>query len=660
MADLPEVLTPEEMQGLLASEGSSLPDTLTPQEMQNLLSSSGSTSQPEELAAGETFGRGIADMLGGRYIMPAAAAAVSKLGGDKRDFSDIYSDAQQFWDAPQDLSRTAGQMVGLAVPMAYAGKAASAVPAVSKTMGVVRTLGPIGKGSGVIPTAARIVGGAGTGAISGAAGSAVATPYMNMMLGKETTPEEVQEDTTTGALIGAGLGAAVPAIGASVDLVRKLANRYRAPNLSADYGKGFGKASIDKNGVAPDVKAVAAIKNGQYPGTKANLVETVESMPGQSSFIDSAINNSNRSDIAIASVEAMNAAHPGTAREFSRKVIEPRLRQAKSNADASVKVYTADVGTPKYMNDKANELDALYRVGLDKLKQVPPFEEAQVRDVLRQAVGETVADNVISKIMTDKAKSVYTSGTQGITASDIANYIRDSSRRVGAQNFDEAQRITDSLARLLADTGNPEFIRGYRGWREWYGVKRAFEEGKNVSRASTSIDDIVSSLEPTSRSGIDSNLERTARTSGFLNKIREGLDSGKQINLSTSEADVLEQYYPRIFSSVKTHNYWEALNDISKGIRINAANTALSPIQKGASKLTWGSAAAGSGIIETLLRQINKRAPEKSAEAFARLMNANKSDWKAIIDATYKSGIEKRLQSLPRIVGGEYNLMKED
>lgn len=657
MAELPDILTPEQFAEL--GGVSDMPDVLTPEQFSALGGvSAGQDETPQaELATGETFGRGIADMLGGRYIMPAIAGGVSKLAGDERPFSEIYSDAQQYWDEPQDFSRQVGQAVGLMLPMSAGGKAAMAVPGISKAVTGVQTLGGLGQAGGIGGAAARLAGstlaGAGTGAISGL----VATPYANLMQGRGTTGQELLESGLQGGAFGAGFGAAGGAVSGIRDWYRRGTGKYQAPGLSSSYGEGFGKEAIDKSGIGPDVKMVQSVKHGIYPSTKEFLESVVSSMPEGKPLIKSAINNEKQRDIVTGAVLAMKGAHPGTANKFISDVIQPELKTATSKLNTSIKAQTGNIGTPKYLNDRADELDRLYKRGISQLKGIN-FSEDHVRKALSGNVGETLANNVIADIQSVKSSSPYLKGTGSITGADIAAYLRKNGKIHDVLNFEDAAKVTDTLESMLAREGNVDFLQGYKGWREWYGIKKAFESGKKIANSSRNVDDILSSIKPTSHSGIDPNLEVQAKTSGFLDNIRETMDSNNQVFLKTSAEEALE-YYPGLSEAIKTYNYWKALDNISKGIGIGI-NSRLNPFQRGVSKLAWSPSAMASGVIEEALRGINKKVPEKSAEALARLLNANKSDWSAIINATYRKDPGALLKGLPTVIPVGRAVFKEE
>lgn len=659
MAELPDILTPEQFAEL--GGVSDMPDVLTPEQFSALggVSAEQDETPQAELATGETFGRGIADMLGGRYIMPAIAGGVSKLAGDERPFSEIYSDAQQYWDEPQDFSRQAGQAVGLMLPMSAGGKAAMAVPGVSKAVTGVRTLGGLGQAGGIGGATARLAGstlaGAGTGAISGLA----ATPYANLMQGRGTTGQELLESGLQGGAAGAVLGTVGGAVSGIRDWYKRGAGKYQAPGLSSSYGKGFGKEAIDKSGIGPDVKTMQAIKRGFYPSTKESLESVVSSMPEGKPLIDSAVNNKKQKDIVVGAVSTMKQASPNVAEHFRETTIQPRLEKATSKLNTYIKAHTGNVGTPKYLNDRAKELNKLYNNANPQLKKIN-FSEDDVRNALSENVGKTLADNVVADIQSVKSSSPYSKGTGSITGADIAAYIKKNGKIHDVLNFEDAEKVTDTLESMLASRGNIDFLQGYKGWREWYGIKKAFESGKKIANSSRNVDDIFSSITSTPHSGTDANLEVRAKTSGFLDNIREAMDSNNQVSLKTSAEEALK-YYPGLSESVKNYNYLKDLDNIatSQGIDINIP-TRLSIFQKLLSKFGWGLPAMTSGATEAALRQVNKNVPAETAEALARLLNADKSDWSAIINATYRKDPGALLKGLPTVIPVGRAVFKEE
>lgn len=673
--DLSGGLTLEEVAALPDAEDESfLSGGLTPEEVAALPDASTVEVAPS-LSGSESFARGIADALGGRYIAPAIGSLIKH--GDLSGFKE----AQEFYDAPQSGMRTVGQVAGMVLPGAVASKAVKAVGSMPKLASVGKALGTGYKGN-----IAR-------GVTKALGETAVLTPYASLALrGRLPSAEEVKGDVAWSA----GLGAAIPAVGSAASaLTTKFINRYRpsvykAEGLSPGYGAGLGGTDqLRYEDLAlQEMKGAVARRTGTGTG-KADLVDIIAPGPDDASLLQTAATNPEQRPLVGAMLKNAHEMHPATAEALAGDLIDPSLGRARQTLLDSVSSATGGAGTTARMTAWSNALDDLYGTGINKLKSVKPIPAGDVYKALEAKVGKKIATNLMGDIQTaggkyseSHAKNLFKQlGLSAMESSDdamnilsarvgpeqaqeaisalraagasplkgnihprdIAAYIRQELRR-GAHDpiyFNDRQSVVEALSDILDRTGVPEFMQGHKGWRSWFDTQKAFASGKTAISEPT-LSDMSAAMSPTRRTTLPSGAEVRAKQAGLLESVRQSVNTGKPVELSSATESYLRREMPGVLNSIDQYNYWANMRRASTGQPLLQAKES-NDIAHIVSRIAWGRKATAAGVLGAVSRRLGGTPDAReAAETMGRLLQAPKGDWKTLMqNMSYKSNLDK-------------------
>lgn len=613
--NVPETLTNEQMQ---AETAPAVPETLTNEQMQ-----AGSTSS---LSNQEAFERGVADIFGLGYALPAVTA-LAKEG----DFVDNYTSERARWVAEgqnegmRNLGRGFGMVASMGAGSAGLGGVGKAVALPGKIAGAGGTvaaskLAPLAKASKL----GAIAAGVGTGA--GAA--LTSTPYVATIAeGRLPSVGEVVGSTAAGAGIGGGLSALGVGVGSGINWLRRFRNASYSPELlSPGYGKQFGGTS----GLRQDTDTLRAIKEAVSPSDSTTLRNLISSTdPRRASLLSSAARNPGQRDVVAGAVGAMAESHPATATRFSKLHIAPKVTAAGRFVKSEVGKATKGLGTPSYIRAETERLNKIYSAGIKKLKGQAFDSETVTEALLREGLAPTAVENIVADI-TNRGTTVFTRGGENIPAKAIAQYIRRVLRPELIDN-DEINITVRGLSNLLARSGNKEFSAGWQGFRQLREVSKAFNAGKTGIAAAHQVQDARAALSSTPHSFLSPEVETQARLSGALDGVRKSLDAGSVPELSGSVRSVLSQTHPRLVQAIDDLSYWQGLRRIAgSGVSVNPVSRQ-NTVARVAGRFAWGLPAGASATTENILRKLGRNYGVREAESLARFLTAAPRDLQTLM-----------------------------
>ena len=624
-SDFPNGLTLDELNALPDAD-EEFPNGLTLDEL-NALPDAPAVTAPE-LSGTETFARGIADTLGGRYIAPAIGSLIKH--GDLSGFRE----AQEFYDAPQSGMRTAGQVAGMLIPGAVASRGVKFVGSMPKLAAVGNALGTGFKGN-VARGVAQALG-----------ETAVMSPYATVTLqGKLPSTDEFSKEMS----LAAGLGTAIPAVGSTLAAGKTLYNRfrpgkYRTAGLSAGYGEGLGGAEqlkFDRDALQEVKRAVASGDGSE----KEVLTGIISKGPDEQSLLRAAANNPEQRPVVQAMLRKAKEQHPATAEAFAREAIDPNVAPAASEVRRSIGVRTRGVGTERFMVARRNELDRLYGIAEAKLNASDPIPLTDVYSILTEFVDPKTAENVVAhlvgKAATGSAGVLNAGMGDVIRPQAIANYVRGITNN--PLDFQALNRVGDGLSEVLTRrAGAPEFKKAFKGWADWYAMADAVEAGKGAVKLNTARD-ISARLSSNPHSKLAKGVELRAKQTGMLDGVLRAVDNGEPVVMSKSMERTLRETMPDVADNIDRYNYWVSARKTATASPVLQTQDAGRSAAFIASRLAWGRKAGEAAGIGAFIRRIQGLPTDKQAsETMARLLNAPKGDWKAIMqNTTYKSRLDE-------------------